>query len=61
MEAILDAIRHGDFAQEWISESADGYTRLKALQRRYQASALWRHEQEVLDVLRGLPPESEPF
>ncbi|MBI5929138.1 MAG: NAD(P)-binding domain-containing protein [Chloroflexi bacterium] len=57
LESILDNIRQGNFAQEWISESADGYPRLKALQRRFQLSPLWRYEREVLDILRGLPPE----
>lgn len=58
LESILDNIRQGNFAQEWVSESADGYPRLKALQRRFQSSALWRFEREVLDMLRGLPPDA---
>lgn len=58
-ESVLDNIRQGNFAQEWVSEARDGFPRLKALRHRYQSSPLWRHEREVLDVLRGLPPDSD--
>ncbi len=54
MEAILDDIRRGDFAQEWVSEHNDGYPRLANLRRRFQETDMWRYEREVLDILRGL-------
>ncbi|MBN1681915.1 MAG: ketol-acid reductoisomerase [Anaerolineae bacterium] len=52
MEAVLGAIRAGDFAQEWATECADGYPRLESLWRRLQNMAIWRDEQRVLDMLR---------
>lgn len=60
MESILQQIRKGEFAQEWASEFADGYPRLDALMRRYQASSLWRYESIALELLRSmLPPLSD--
>jgi ketol-acid reductoisomerase len=51
MEAILDAIRRGSFAQEWTAEFSDGYPRLQALRRQIEESALHRQEQRVLQRL----------
>jgi ketol-acid reductoisomerase len=51
MEAILEAIRRGNFAQEWASEYADGYPRLQALRRRLENMPIWQDEQRVLETL----------
>lgn len=51
MEAILDTIRRGSFAQEWTAEFSDGYPRLQALRRQIEESALHRQEQRVLQRL----------
>jgi ketol-acid reductoisomerase len=59
MENILDDIRRGEGTQEWMSEHIDGYPRLENLRQRYGASPLWRHESEVLEMLRGLPFEND--
>lgn len=59
MEAILDEIRQGKFAQEWVSEFADGYPRLENLRKRFSESHMWRYEKEVLNILRGLSPSDE--
>lgn len=50
MEAILDTIRRGNFAQEWAAEYADGYPRLEDLRRRLEQLPIWQHEQEVLAI-----------
>ncbi len=49
MEAILDSIRRGDFAQEWAAEYADGYPRLRALRQRLESMPLQQHERQLLD------------
>jgi ketol-acid reductoisomerase len=54
MEAVLDSIRRGDFAQEWASEYADGYPRLEALRRRLSEMSIWQHEQQVLNTLNDV-------
>ncbi|GAB4419727.1 MAG: ketol-acid reductoisomerase [Anaerolineae bacterium] len=51
MEAILDAIRRGSFAQEWAAEFSDGYPRLQTLRRQIEESAMNRQEQRVLQAL----------
>lgn len=56
METILDDIRRGSFAQEWSSEFRDGYPRMQQTRRRFENSAMWRYEKEVLEILRGQPP-----
>lgn len=56
MEAVLDTIRSGDFAQEWADEKADSYPRLKALQRRLGELAIWQVEQDVLRLMRDEEP-----
>ncbi|MBN2303992.1 MAG: ketol-acid reductoisomerase [Anaerolineae bacterium] len=50
MESVLDAIRRGDFAQEWASEYADGYPRLEALRRQLGNMPLRQYEQQVLHI-----------
>jgi ketol-acid reductoisomerase len=59
MESILDDIRRGDFAQEWNAEFRDGYPRLDLMRRRFENSPMWRNEQEVLNLLRGLQTGNE--
>jgi ketol-acid reductoisomerase len=54
MEAILEEIRRGNFAQEWASEFIDGYPRLENIRQRFYDSAMWRYERQVLNMLRGL-------
>ncbi|NDJ76759.1 MAG: NAD(P)-binding domain-containing protein [Chloroflexi bacterium] len=51
MDSVLDAIRSGDFAQEWAAEYADNYPRLDNLLRRLQSTTVWQEEQEVLAQL----------
>lgn len=51
MEAILDAIRRGSFAQEWSAEFSDGYPRLQGLRRQIEESVMHRQEQRVLQRL----------
>jgi len=58
MEAVLDTIRRGDFAQEWSAEYADGYPRLHALRRQLEALPLWQHEQAVLTEIQ--PDDATP-
>jgi ketol-acid reductoisomerase len=53
MENILDAIRRGDFAQEWATEYADGYPRLNALRHHLENMAIWQHEQETREFLKN--------
>ena len=60
MESILDAIRRGDFAQEWADEYGDGYPRLQTLRRQFEAQTAWKHEQEVLSALRRHRGEAHP-
>lgn len=59
MEAILDSIRRGDFAQEWATEQADGYPRLEALLHRMESTPLRQHEQQILTFLNNetTPPK----
>lgn len=52
MEGVLDSIRRGEFAQEWADEYADGYPRLQALRRRFEAMNAWEHEKNVLAIMR---------
>lgn len=59
MESILDDIRRGNFAQEWSSEFQDGYPRMQQTRRRFEGSAMWRYEKEVLEILRGLHMSDE--
>ena len=47
------------FAQEWAAEYANGYPRLEALRRKRNMMSLWALEQQVLELLRQFPPESE--
>ncbi len=54
MEAILDDVRQGNFAQEWGAEYADGYPRLENLRRQIRERAMWRYERDALNMLRGL-------
>jgi ketol-acid reductoisomerase len=54
MESILDDIRQGEFARNWTSEATDGYPRLATLLENFQNTAMWDHEQEALQALRGL-------
>jgi ketol-acid reductoisomerase len=56
MEVILDAIRKGNFAQEWADEYADGYPRLQALRRRLENMSMWQQEHEVLDAMHPETP-----
>ena len=51
MEAVLDTIRNGSFAQEWAAEYADGYPRLETLRRQADNLSLWQQEHEVLAIL----------
>lgn len=51
MEAILDAIRRGSFAQEWSAEFSDGYPRLQGLRRQIEESVMHRQEQRMLQRL----------
>jgi len=60
MESILDAIRRGDFAQEWANEYADGYPRLNALRRNLAAQPAWKQETDMLRTLRGKQPADHP-
>ena len=53
MEAVLDHIRRGDYAQEWAAEYADGYPRLQALRRRLENMPIQQHEREALTKLRN--------
>lgn len=59
MESILDDVRRGDFAQEWSSEYQDGYPRLEQIRRRFENSAMWQYERDVLEMLRGLQSLSD--
>jgi ketol-acid reductoisomerase len=52
MEATLDEIRSGEFAQEWAAEVADGLPRLARLSRQQADLDLWELEQQSLDFLR---------
>ncbi|MBP8972651.1 MAG: NAD(P)-binding domain-containing protein [Anaerolineae bacterium] len=52
MESVLDAIRHGAFAQEWAAEFADGYPRLETLRRQIAGSVIVRQEERALHALR---------
>ncbi len=64
METILDDIRRGSFAQEWSSEFQDGYPRMQQIRRRFENSAMWRYEKDVLAILRGLqisPDDDTPL
>jgi len=54
MEAILDTIRRGSFAQEWAAEFSDGYPRLQALRRQLEEAAMNQQEQRTL---RALTPQ----
>lgn len=56
MEAVLDTIRSGAFAQEWAADYADGYPRLEALRRRLQNLPIWRGERELLARLSATEP-----
>ena len=51
MESVLDAIRRGDFAQEWAAEYADGYPRLETLRRQLENLSIWQLERDVLAAL----------
>ncbi len=53
METILDTIRSGDFAQEWVAEYADGYPRLEDLRRHLEHLPIWQHEREVLAITQS--------
>jgi ketol-acid reductoisomerase len=53
MEAVLDSIRRGDFAQEWAAEYADGYPRLEALRHYLENLSVWQHEQETRAMLKN--------
>jgi ketol-acid reductoisomerase len=57
METVLDAIRRGEFAQEWAAEFADGYPRLQALRRLLESAPIWQHEQAALAILK---PDDAP-
>lgn len=50
MDAVLDTIRRGEFAQEWAAEFADGYPRLQSLRQRLEQMAIWQAERNVLDL-----------
>ena len=54
MEAALDEIRNGDFAQEWAREYEGGYPRLDSLLREQEKLALWELEEQTEELLRGL-------
>lgn len=54
MEAALDEIRNGDFAQEWAREYEGGYPRLDSLLREQEKLALWELEEQTAELLRGL-------
>lgn len=60
MESVLDAIRRGDFAQEWAAEYADGYPRLHALRQRLASQPIWQLEQDVLAALSARGPDQSP-
>lgn len=51
MESVLDAIRRGDFAQEWAAEYADGYPRLETLRRQLENLSIWQLERDILAAL----------
>jgi ketol-acid reductoisomerase len=53
MEAVLDTIRRGDFAQEWAAEYADGYPRLHDLRHRLGQNPIWQYERDVLAIMQG--------
>lgn len=53
MEAALDEIRNGSFAQEWAREYEAGYPRLASLLREQEELALWKLEQQTAELLRG--------
>jgi len=59
MEAILEDIRRGQFAQEWAAEYADGYPRLEALRRRFEQLPTWAVERHALAQFGGAAEESE--
>lgn len=59
MEGLLDSIRHGDFAQEWAAEYADGYPRLHALRRRLEAMSIWQAEQSLRESLNADDEEGQ--
>ena len=48
MDAILEGIRHGHFAQEWADEFADGLPRLKRMRDKLKATTLWKLEETML-------------
>jgi ketol-acid reductoisomerase len=56
MDAVLEHIRQGEFAQEWAAEFADGYPRLQALRRRLSALSIWQNEQHLLAAVPDEPP-----
>jgi ketol-acid reductoisomerase len=60
MESVLDAIRRGDFAQEWAAEYADGYPRLHALRQRLESQPIWQLEQDVLAALHAHHHDQAP-
>ncbi len=59
MEIALEEIRGGKFAQEWAAEYASGYPRLEALRHKRSNMVLWDLEQQVIELLRRLPPENQ--
>lgn len=53
MEAALDEIRNGSFAQEWAREYEAGYPRLASLLREQEQLVLWKLEKQTAELLRG--------
>lgn len=52
MESALDAIRSGEFAQEWAADYENGYPRLQALRRQIASLPAWEHERATLAQMR---------
>lgn len=55
LEAALEDIRNGDFAQEWAREYSDGYPRLHKLRDQHERLDLWDMEQQTIELLNVQP------
>ena len=53
MERTLTEIQTGRFSQEWSSEYASGYPRLKTLMEQQEQRDLWQMERDVFEQLQG--------
>ncbi len=57
MEAILDEIRSGKFAQDWTSEYSNGYPNLREYMDRFLRWPAWRAEERTIKLIAGQSAE----